>query len=231
MNITQEKSFLLTQEQYDFIKKGGISEDYIASQEELELYNVCNEKIQSFTNYFEYVAKKVLRLKGDEINDFINISYIKYMDIFPQIKSKMNMNQKIYYITKSCVRNFAREKEKEKGKIDYSLIPLDKFISDDFNDLTYLDLVTTNIPSPSQQYEIDRVTEFYENYIAKNHPTLYTQTKTGMIQTEIAKEQGCTRQYISLKLIHDKKHAKEEAFNRNLDFSSIEQPKVELHEK
>lgn len=228
MKVTREKSFLLTKEQYDFIKKGGLTEDYQPSYEEKDLYLSSIDKINSFTKYFDYIGNKVMKLEGDEILEFIDISYLNYMEIFDKLDHTMHEKQIIKYVTTSCIWNYSKDPATQPDKIVFEHMTLDNYLDESNHSMTFLDVVSSNIPGPSQRYEKDRISEFYENYIRKQCPTLYIQTKTGAKQRQIAEEIGCTHQNVSLKLMQEKHDAKQEVLNRKLDLRVTKNPEPEI---
>lgn len=228
MKVTREESFLLTQEQYDFIMKGGLTEDYTPSYAEKSLYISSADKINSFTKYFEYIASKMMNLKGDNIIEFVDIAYLNYIENFKKIDHTLHEKQIIQYITTSCIWSYYKDPSIQPDKIIYECMSLDNYLDDSNQSTTFLDVVKSNIPEPSQQYEKDRVTEFYENYIKNHCPTLYTQTNTGAKQREIAKEMGCTHQNVSQKLLQEKFYAKQEVINNNIDLKSAQNPEPEV---
>ncbi len=228
MKVTREESFLLTQEQYDFIMKGGLTESYNPSYDEKSIYLSSVDKINSFTKYFEYIASKVMKLEGDDIIEFVDIAYLNYIENFKKIDHSLHEKQIIQYITTSCIWNYHKDPSIQPDKILYEHMSLDNYLDESNHSMTFLDVVSSNIPGPIQQYEIDLVSEFYKNHVRKHYPILYMQTQTGAKQRQIAEEIGCTHQNVSRKLLQEKHDARQDVLNRNLDLSSTKNPEPEI---
>ena len=113
MKYTKDNFFGLTQEDLKFIQTGKAADlDKCENFEDYLKFKKIEGKTAEFMRYFSIVGWNFGLKNPENLQDFCQVCYTKYLgEIAPKTNWKMNINEMMSFITKSCIRHYMRSDE------------------------------------------------------------------------------------------------------------------------